>query len=520
MLRSCTWTPRLLTIGLALLLPLGLTTGGPAPAQDAAGDFEGIGEAEGLKSCGKPPPPKSSQVSSGEGYPPLPLPATPQRRSEKKLPPTPPTLITKIKSGSRLDWDTDPNDVNNLLTWMKANLDVSFGYEKKKLSEINLESGNVPVLYRTGHHAFEFSPQQRKRLRDYLLSGGMIIFDACCGREAFQKSAEREIKKIFPEEELKTLGADHPIYNAYYENTGVVKFTEATLSNHPDMSAEGLARLKGIEIGCRLQVVYSPHDLSCGWDMHTHDTPGGSWIHFKDALKLGANFMAYATATRNLSTNLAEAKAYKDADPHKADKFQVGQIKHEGDWNPDPTGLRNLLDVVAKETALKVSFETVPIEPTFKNLSRFPFVYITGHGDFEWSKQEVAAIRQYLNNGGFILGEACGGRQAFDHAFRREMRKVLKSGKLNTLPTEHPVYSIQHNIDQVRYTKAAHFRAGEVQRKPQLLGTGIDGRLGVIYSPIGMNIGWRLKDVPYAVAYESKSALQLGTNIVLYALTQ
>ena len=91
-------------------------------------------------------------------------------------------------------------------------------------------------------------------------------------------------------------------------------------------------------------VVFSPHDLSCGWDMHTHELGDCSYIESEDSLKIGANLVAYATATRDLNVSLADAKTYVDAEPTKADKFRVGQIVHEGDWNPDPVGLRNLLD--------------------------------------------------------------------------------------------------------------------------------------------------------------------------------
>ena len=44
----------------------------------------------------------------------------------------------------------------------------------------------------------------------------------------------------------------------------------------------------------------TPHDLSCGWDMHTHVIEGNSYIESEDGLKVGANYIAYATATRDL----------------------------------------------------------------------------------------------------------------------------------------------------------------------------------------------------------------------------
>jgi hypothetical protein len=46
-----------------------------------------------------PPPPKPSRIKGGEGFPPLPLPATPLRHTERKRQPAKPALIGKIKYG-------------------------------------------------------------------------------------------------------------------------------------------------------------------------------------------------------------------------------------------------------------------------------------------------------------------------------------------------------------------------------------------------------------------------------------
>ena len=49
-----------------------------------------------------PPPPKPSRIKAGEGLPPLPLPATPLRRSERKREPAKPALIGKIQYGKKV----------------------------------------------------------------------------------------------------------------------------------------------------------------------------------------------------------------------------------------------------------------------------------------------------------------------------------------------------------------------------------------------------------------------------------
>ena len=483
---------------------------------------QALGGVPDIGPCGQPPPPKPAHASAAEGLPPLPLPVVPQRRTEKKNSPRPPVIAVKIKTASLYDWATDPNDLNNLLIWMKSKLGVNFTFDQKILEQVNLEAGNVPVLYRTGHNAFSFTPTQRRRLRQYLLRGGMIIFDACCGRQPFSDSARREISLMLPEYKLKPIGMDHPIFNSFYSNAGHVRFTPSSLTQDATLVSPGPSGIEGIEIRCTMAVVFSPHDLSCGWDMHTHTREGSTYIQSEYALKIGANLIAYATATKNMSDGLAQSRSYVDAAPTRTDKFRIGQLVHEGDWNPDPVGLRNLLDSIASNTALQISFATKPVQATSDSLSGFPFIYMTGHDDFTWTDAQVSAIRQYLRNGGFIFGEACGGRQKFDHAFRREMAKVLTgTNRLQPLADNHPLYHIHHRIERLRYSQGARFRFGNrTSDKPRLETAIIDGRNAVIYSPIGLNIGWRLKPVAYAVNYEPQDALRLGENIVLYAISQ
>jgi len=462
--------------------------------------------------CGKPPPPKPAQRAGAEGFPPLPLPATPQRRTEKKKPPTPPVVVVKIVTGTPLDWATDQNDINNLLAWMQTKLKITFSCEEKKLSEVPLDSERLPLLYRTGHNAFTFSESERQALRDYIIRGGFIVFDACCGRKEFSDSVRKELAAIFPERPLKKLEADHPLYRCYYD-VPLVQYTPAT-----GITGSAPPPLEGIEIGCRTAVVFSPLDLSCGWDMHTHATSAG--VVSEDALKLGANLIAYATATKAMGHSLAESRVFVDKDTSRADKFRIGQVVHGGDCNPDPAGLSTLLDTVSGTSAMKVSFATQHLKLDSAELTTFPFIYMTGHGDFTLSQAEVSALQRYLKAGGFLMADACCGRRAFDAAFRREIARALPDTKLVTLDPKHPIFSVHYKVGAVNYSQAA-----VVQRKIQspgpahLEGVLINGELAVVYSPFDLGCGWELKPHPYAVGYESRDALQLGVNIVMHAVT-
>ncbi len=117
---------------------------------------------------GKPP----AQHSSAEGLPPLPLPVVPLRRTEKKNPPRPPVLIAKMATKQNSDWATNPADAKNLLKWMAKTLNVNFSDMVIQENQIPSDPKTIPVLYRTGHDAFTFTPQVKAKLAEYLLHGG------------------------------------------------------------------------------------------------------------------------------------------------------------------------------------------------------------------------------------------------------------------------------------------------------------------------------------------------------------
>ena len=132
--------------------------------------------------------------------------------------------------GADIYWNATPNDVNNLLRRMKDQAKANFHMDIRSLSEISTDPEENPVLYRTGHYRFEFSAAERKRLRDYLLAGGMILFNTGLGSRPFYESVVKELAAIFPEQPLQRLTADHPIFHAYYD-VDRVEYTPVNLGD-------------------------------------------------------------------------------------------------------------------------------------------------------------------------------------------------------------------------------------------------------------------------------------------------
>ena len=482
--------------------------------------FQGDGSDEAgfvAPEVGAPPPPPPAHMSSGETYIPYPgPPATPQARSEKKKPPTPPVMFTKLTSARGvLDWATRPNDLNNLLKGMKGMVDVNFASEVKSLSEIDTDPEKNPILYRSGHFHFEFTQAERDRLRKYLLGGGMLILNTGMGSKPFYDSARAELAAIFPEAQVQRLGSDHPIFHSYYDlgqvgyRAGVRK--AGYMSNEPWVD--------GVTIDCRTVAVISRWCMAIGWDALDDDSKMGYTI--ESAQQLGVNLMSYAIAQRAWAKTAARALTLVDQDKAASGKMRLAQVIYDGEWKTRHSGISLLLHQFNQKTDVPVKFERVELRLTSPNIFDMPVLYMTGHEDFRLSDEEVGALREYLKRGGLLFAEACCGRKAFDVAFRRELSKVFPGQYLQAVDGQNMIFSLPNKVGQLGVTPALAAQLGDRSTTDaKLLGLDVDNRLGVVYSPFGLAGGWELSQNPYAFGYDESASLVLGENILMYAITQ
>ena len=167
----------------------------------------------------KAPPPPPANISGGETLIPYPgPPAQPQSRSEKKNPPRPPVMFTKLTSEyGEIDWNARPNDLNNLLNALKAMADVNYDCDHKSFAEIDPDPARNPILYRSGHFHWHLNAQEKAKLREYLLRGGTLILNAGMGSKPFYDSALRIMGEVFPETPVQRLAADHAVFHSYYD---------------------------------------------------------------------------------------------------------------------------------------------------------------------------------------------------------------------------------------------------------------------------------------------------------------
>jgi hypothetical protein len=214
--------------------------------------------------------------------------------------------------------------------------------------------------------------------------------------------------------------------------------------------------------------------------------------------------VALATATIALAWTRPSAPA-----------LAIGQLRYGGggDWYANPSSLPNLLAFIRDRTGLDVAPRPVEIRLTDPTLRSVPYLYLTGHGNIHLTEAEVAALRRYLDDGGFLHADD---NYGLDASLRRELRRVYPDAELAEVPHDHPVYHILYDFPDG--LPKIHEHDGQAARG---LGIFRDGRLVVFYSyESDLGDGWEDAAVHGNPADVREAALRMGANLFLYALSQ
>jgi len=416
------------------------------------------------------------------------------------------------KDGTRENerWNATPNDINNLLKSAQNLINANYSMEVKTLDELSPDPEQNPVIYYSGHYNYTFTPEQRAKLRKFMLDGGMMLFNTGLGSAPFYRSTIKELGLIFPEVQVQRLSSDHPVFHSYYDvdrvqySQGVYK--TGFRGDEPWMD--------GVTINCRTVAVISRFCMAVGWDGGEVRGEYAAYMP-ESAQKLGINIFSYATATRAWAKASASKMKFVDKEEPSTDKMCMAQVMYDGEWRTRHAGLSVLMRTFNQKTEIPVKFGLRELKLSDPKIFDSPLLYITGHENFRLNKQEKELLQKYLLNGGFLFAEACCGRRGFDLAFKEEIKTVLPQYPLKPIPPNSSVFEVPNNVQTVGVTPAlANQLGGSGSAKPNLQGIEVNGRFVVVYSPFGMAGGWEVSQSPYAMGYDERSAIALGQNIL------
>jgi hypothetical protein len=199
--------------------------------------------------------------------------------------------------------------------------------------------------------------------------------------------------------------------------------------------------------------------------------------------------------------------------PARAPTMTIGRLHYDGggDWYANPSSLPNLLTAIRTRTSLPVMPEEKVVTLSDDELWNVPYIYMTGHGNVHWSDTDLAVLRRYLLQGGFLHADD---NYGMDQSIRRELGRLFPDHPLVEVPLDHPIYHLIYDFP--KGIPKIHYHDG---KPAQGFGIFLDGRLAVYYSyQSDLGDGWEDPEVHHDPPEKREAALRMGVNLYAYAV--
>lgn len=211
-----------------------------------------------------------------------------------------------------------------------------------------------------------------------------------------------------------------------------------------------------------------------------------------------------------------------------------GRGRRGGSWRNDyPDCDWNFSVRLHELTSMRVDPNGKVLRLTDPGLFDYPFVYMSNVQGMFLSDEEVAALRQYLINGGFLMADDFWAAAAWRHV-KDEMKRVFPNREPRELELSHEIFHIIYDLKEIPQVPSIFaWRDGEkVERwhgsfegdeAPHFQGYfDDDGRLMAVFchnNDIGD--GWEREgeNRDFFETFSMKASYPLGINIITYAMT-
>lgn len=443
-----------------------------------------------------------------------------------------PVVIGKLKHqpnaiGGAMDWDHHRRSIQNLTMRIERQW-------KRDLSWQTIDAKNAgvadlleaPVLWISGSDGLELAAAQKRSLKAYVEQGGFIFAEACdgngCNGERFDRDFRALMKELFPDSELRKLPPDHAAWFAQE------RVDPKNLPKDPEFW------LWGLDACCRTSVIYCPRSMSCYWELaHPYrENPAAAELklEIEAVTRLGGNVIAYAT-NRELKEKLDRPQIAASNAGGKSPRgaLVIPKLSHGGGSDDAPSALNNLLAVMERQLEMRVDYEKRLVAPNDPKLYDFPILFLHGRRAFRFTAEERAALKDFLDRGGFLFADAICANKEFADSLRAELREIYPTANFARIPPSHPMFtdefrgfdvtSVMLRDPQIR-SDDDPLTAKLVKTTPLLEGIEIEGRLVVVLSPYDISCALEKGASLECKGYTTADAAKLGANVLLYALQQ
>jgi hypothetical protein len=404
-----------------------------------------------------------------------------------------PILMNKLRFNGY--WANRPRDVANLARFAGRELERPLNWQVVPIDREWPEWTDSPVLYIASHAPPKLEQGERDKIRSFVAAGGLLFTQSDGAKPEMDQWASELADTIFKPYELVDVPEDHALYSLHYR-----------------LPPESRPKLKYVTNGSRILMVHSPTDLTQHWQMRAEKTK-------RAAFEMGVNVFLYASGKADLRNRINSSYIPPLASPAAGGAVNIVRLRYPGNWNPEPMAWTRFSRYLQLETDVGLNISPLDLaEATMLKSRTATVAHLTGTDPFAFTAPQVEAVKRFVEGGGVLVIDPCGGGEAFLDAARQMLGRAFPDGKLAPVRPEHPLMTASapgmRDVWTPQLRPYLKTRSVEGVGRIEMLSAGT-GR--VILCPLDVTTGILGANTWGIAGYDPTYASAMMKNIILWS---
>lgn len=422
-----------------------------------------------------------------------------------------PILMNKLRWDGY--WANRPRDASMLSRFATRQLERPINWQVVNAANPWTDWTDSPVLYIASHEPPKLTESEVEKIRQFVRAGGMLFTHADASSPAFDLWAKQLAGRLFPQYEMTDLPADHAIYNVLFK---------------PNPKPP----LKAVSNGSRVLMLHSPADLALAWqqrqDRMFEGRDGAERRNIDPAGKaaklapfhLGTNIFIYAAGKRDLRNRL-DSPIVTAPQERPVETVRMARLQYGGNWDPEPGAFERFANVFQRKTGYRLAIDMLKLSDlNADSAGTWQIVHLTGTARHVFTDAEAAALRTYVQAGGVVVIDPCGGPGVFDQELRNSLLlKAFPGHAPFGAPTTHPLLNPgldgMEDVARPRVRQYTIEKLGHSTATPVLIDAG---KGHVVVLPLDLTSGLLGTNTWSILGYEPTYAESLLKNIILWTM--
>ncbi|HSI32143.1 MAG: DUF4159 domain-containing protein [Phycisphaerae bacterium] len=183
-------------------------------------------------------------------------------------------------------------------------------------------------------------------------------------------------------------------------------------------------------------------------------------------------------------------------------------------WNQRPRDAANVTRWISRQFERELNWQIVNLKGSPEDLHDAPILYITGNQVLNLPPEDEAKLKEFVHQGGMILGNADCGHPGFANTFKKLGSKLF-GGEFRELPANHVIYTALYPKSRWKNPLSVHGLTNGVREVMVLVPTSDPARLWQTGAVSGREEAWQFMANLFMYVSEKKDFRFKGESYIV-----